>query len=196
MRIFSVRWTKWPVCSVGICSSSYNKSCVSLKRLHLVVPCFLLFLVPVMQPGRNSDFCHKKQKMGHFHTKKHPPLAFRTLKSATKIRKNCDGQLGTTSSPLSPNGIQMLPSFILGGIDTWLLTGFYCVFHAASIFGGLLLRPPPKNPKPDVTEKRKAQQFIHQFLLREGNSRWIPDATNLFFRWSYQVTVNILLYTM
>ncbi|XP_067389802.1 type II inositol 1,4,5-trisphosphate 5-phosphatase isoform X2 [Emydura macquarii macquarii] len=41
----------------------------------------------------------------------------------------------------------------------------------ASIFGGLLLRPPPKNPKPDVTEKRKAQQFIHQFLLREGNSR-------------------------
>ncbi|EMP34863.1 Splicing factor 3A subunit 3 [Chelonia mydas] len=40
----------------------------------------------------------------------------------------------------------------------------------ASIFGGLLLRPPPQHPKPDVTEKRKAQQFIQQFLLREGNS--------------------------
>ncbi|XP_044853741.1 type II inositol 1,4,5-trisphosphate 5-phosphatase isoform X2 [Mauremys mutica] len=40
----------------------------------------------------------------------------------------------------------------------------------ASIFGGLLLRPPPQHPTPDVTEKRKAQQFIEQFLLREGNS--------------------------
>ncbi|XP_043361807.1 type II inositol 1,4,5-trisphosphate 5-phosphatase isoform X5 [Dermochelys coriacea] len=40
----------------------------------------------------------------------------------------------------------------------------------ASIFGDLLLRPPPQHPKPDVTEKRKAQQFIQQFLLREGNS--------------------------
>nr|XP_025046006.1 type II inositol 1,4,5-trisphosphate 5-phosphatase isoform X2 [Pelodiscus sinensis] len=40
----------------------------------------------------------------------------------------------------------------------------------ASIFGGLLLRPPPRHPKPDVTEKRKAQQFIQQFLLRESNS--------------------------
>ncbi|KAM7138739.1 type II inositol 1,4,5-trisphosphate 5-phosphatase isoform 3-T5 [Macrochelys suwanniensis] len=40
----------------------------------------------------------------------------------------------------------------------------------ASIFGGLLLRPPPQHANPDVTEKRKAQQFIQQFLLREGNS--------------------------
>ncbi|XP_015153263.2 type II inositol 1,4,5-trisphosphate 5-phosphatase isoform X2 [Gallus gallus] len=39
----------------------------------------------------------------------------------------------------------------------------------ASIFGGLLLRPPPGHPMPDITEKRKAQQFIHQFLLRENN---------------------------
>uniref|UniRef100_A0A8C8R855 phosphoinositide 5-phosphatase n=1 Tax=Pelusios castaneus TaxID=367368 RepID=A0A8C8R855_9SAUR len=41
----------------------------------------------------------------------------------------------------------------------------------ASIFGDLLLRPPPEHPKPDVTEKRKAQQFIHQFLVRENNSQ-------------------------
>ncbi|XP_076213369.1 type II inositol 1,4,5-trisphosphate 5-phosphatase isoform X2 [Aptenodytes patagonicus] len=40
----------------------------------------------------------------------------------------------------------------------------------ASIFGGLLLRPPPGRPTPDMTEKRKAQQFIHQFLLRDNNS--------------------------
>uniref|UniRef100_A0A7M4FSE1 phosphoinositide 5-phosphatase n=1 Tax=Crocodylus porosus TaxID=8502 RepID=A0A7M4FSE1_CROPO len=40
----------------------------------------------------------------------------------------------------------------------------------ASIFGGLLLHPPPSQPKPDITEKRRAQQFIHQFLLREDNS--------------------------
>ncbi|XP_055561393.1 type II inositol 1,4,5-trisphosphate 5-phosphatase isoform X3 [Falco biarmicus] len=39
----------------------------------------------------------------------------------------------------------------------------------ASIFGGLLLRPPPGHPAPDITEKRKAQQFIYQFLLREDN---------------------------
>ncbi|KAM9606680.1 type II inositol 1,4,5-trisphosphate 5-phosphatase isoform 2-T2 [Morphnus guianensis] len=39
----------------------------------------------------------------------------------------------------------------------------------ASVFGGLLLRPPPGHPTPDITEKRKAQQFIHQFLLREDN---------------------------
>ncbi|XP_054658111.1 type II inositol 1,4,5-trisphosphate 5-phosphatase isoform X2 [Grus americana] len=39
----------------------------------------------------------------------------------------------------------------------------------ASIFGGLLLRPPPGHPAPDITEKRKAQQFIHEFLLREDN---------------------------
>ncbi|KAM6239671.1 type II inositol 1,4,5-trisphosphate 5-phosphatase [Porphyrio hochstetteri] len=40
----------------------------------------------------------------------------------------------------------------------------------ASIFGGLVLRPPPGHPAPDITEKRKAQQFIQQFLLREDNS--------------------------
>ncbi|XP_010159603.1 PREDICTED: type II inositol 1,4,5-trisphosphate 5-phosphatase-like, partial [Eurypyga helias] len=39
----------------------------------------------------------------------------------------------------------------------------------ASIFGGLLLRPPPGHPMPDITEKKKAQQFIHQFLLREDS---------------------------
>ncbi|XP_061870360.1 type II inositol 1,4,5-trisphosphate 5-phosphatase isoform X2 [Colius striatus] len=39
----------------------------------------------------------------------------------------------------------------------------------ASIFGGLLLRPPPGHPTPDITEKRKAQQFIRQFLLREDS---------------------------
>ncbi|XP_015504955.1 type II inositol 1,4,5-trisphosphate 5-phosphatase isoform X1 [Parus major] len=37
----------------------------------------------------------------------------------------------------------------------------------ASVFGGLLLRPPPGHPTPDIAEKRKAQQFIHQFLIRE-----------------------------
>uniref|UniRef100_A0A8C8B7R8 phosphoinositide 5-phosphatase n=1 Tax=Otus sunia TaxID=257818 RepID=A0A8C8B7R8_9STRI len=41
----------------------------------------------------------------------------------------------------------------------------------ASTFGGLLLRPPPGHPTPDITEKRKAQQFIRQFLLREDNLR-------------------------
>ncbi|XP_030360930.1 type II inositol 1,4,5-trisphosphate 5-phosphatase isoform X4 [Strigops habroptila] len=39
----------------------------------------------------------------------------------------------------------------------------------ASIFGGLLLRPPPGHPPPDITEKSKAQQFIHQFLVIEDN---------------------------
>lgn len=37
----------------------------------------------------------------------------------------------------------------------------------ASVFGGLLLRPPPDHPSPDIAQKRKAQQFIHQFLVRE-----------------------------
>ncbi|XP_042296834.1 type II inositol 1,4,5-trisphosphate 5-phosphatase isoform X2 [Sceloporus undulatus] len=37
----------------------------------------------------------------------------------------------------------------------------------ASIFGGLLLRPPPGHPQPGIAEKRKAQWFIRQFLLRE-----------------------------
>uniref|UniRef100_A0A803YM26 phosphoinositide 5-phosphatase n=1 Tax=Meleagris gallopavo TaxID=9103 RepID=A0A803YM26_MELGA len=39
----------------------------------------------------------------------------------------------------------------------------------ASIFGGLLLRPPPGHPMPNIMEKRKAQQFIHQFLLKENS---------------------------
>ncbi|KAM7029377.1 type II inositol 1,4,5-trisphosphate 5-phosphatase isoform 1-T1 [Acridotheres tristis] len=39
----------------------------------------------------------------------------------------------------------------------------------ASVFGGLLLRPPPGHPTPDMAEKRKAQQFIHQFLVREDD---------------------------
>ncbi|XP_039585168.1 type II inositol 1,4,5-trisphosphate 5-phosphatase isoform X3 [Passer montanus] len=39
----------------------------------------------------------------------------------------------------------------------------------ASVFGGLLLRPPPGHPTPDIAEKRKAQQFIHQFLVREDD---------------------------
>jgi len=49
------------------------------------------------------------------------------------------------------------------------VTFFFLFLNAASIFGGLLLRPPPGHPTPDITEKRKAQQFIHQFLLREDN---------------------------
>uniref|UniRef100_H0ZX01 phosphoinositide 5-phosphatase n=1 Tax=Taeniopygia guttata TaxID=59729 RepID=H0ZX01_TAEGU len=39
----------------------------------------------------------------------------------------------------------------------------------ASVFGGLLLRPPPGHAAPDVAAKRKAQQFIRQFLLREDH---------------------------
>ncbi|XP_039942224.1 type II inositol 1,4,5-trisphosphate 5-phosphatase isoform X1 [Hirundo rustica] len=39
----------------------------------------------------------------------------------------------------------------------------------ASVFGGLLLRPPPGHPSPDIAEKRRAQQFIHQFLVREDD---------------------------
>ncbi|XP_016159270.1 PREDICTED: type II inositol 1,4,5-trisphosphate 5-phosphatase isoform X1 [Ficedula albicollis] len=39
----------------------------------------------------------------------------------------------------------------------------------ASVFGGLLLRPPPGHPTPDIAAKRKAQQFIHQFLVREDD---------------------------
>ncbi|XP_053820765.1 type II inositol 1,4,5-trisphosphate 5-phosphatase isoform X4 [Vidua chalybeata] len=37
----------------------------------------------------------------------------------------------------------------------------------ASVFGGLLLRPPPGHAMPDIAAKRKAQQFIRQFLLRD-----------------------------
>ncbi|XP_021410419.1 type II inositol 1,4,5-trisphosphate 5-phosphatase isoform X2 [Lonchura striata] len=39
----------------------------------------------------------------------------------------------------------------------------------ASVFGGLLLRPPPGHATPDIAAKRKAQQFIHQFLVREDH---------------------------
>ncbi|XP_077882068.1 type II inositol 1,4,5-trisphosphate 5-phosphatase isoform X4 [Ictidomys tridecemlineatus] len=34
----------------------------------------------------------------------------------------------------------------------------------ASIFGSLLLRNPAQHQKPEITEKKKAQEFIHQFL--------------------------------
>uniref|UniRef100_A0A8D2L759 phosphoinositide 5-phosphatase n=1 Tax=Varanus komodoensis TaxID=61221 RepID=A0A8D2L759_VARKO len=40
----------------------------------------------------------------------------------------------------------------------------------ASIFGGILLRPPPGHPKTGISEKQKAQQFIQQFLLGEGST--------------------------
>ncbi|XP_025027260.1 type II inositol 1,4,5-trisphosphate 5-phosphatase isoform X2 [Python bivittatus] len=40
----------------------------------------------------------------------------------------------------------------------------------ASVFGPVLLRPPPGRPVPDPAEKQKAQQFIQQFLLLEGSS--------------------------
>ncbi|XP_071623590.1 type II inositol 1,4,5-trisphosphate 5-phosphatase [Heliangelus exortis] len=36
-----------------------------------------------------------------------------------------------------------------------------------SIFGELLLRPPPGHPAPDTTDKKKAQQFICLFLLKD-----------------------------
>uniref|UniRef100_F7BG47 phosphoinositide 5-phosphatase n=1 Tax=Ornithorhynchus anatinus TaxID=9258 RepID=F7BG47_ORNAN len=40
----------------------------------------------------------------------------------------------------------------------------------ASIFGSLLLRSPSGHPSPDVAEKKKAQDFIHQFLLKGGDA--------------------------
>ncbi|XP_041089959.1 type II inositol 1,4,5-trisphosphate 5-phosphatase isoform X2 [Polyodon spathula] len=39
-----------------------------------------------------------------------------------------------------------------------------------SVFGGLLLRPPPSSSRQDPAEKRKAQEFIQHFLLMEGES--------------------------
>ncbi|XP_043939478.1 type II inositol 1,4,5-trisphosphate 5-phosphatase isoform X2 [Protopterus annectens] len=36
-----------------------------------------------------------------------------------------------------------------------------------SLFGGLLLRPPPSSPKPDIMAKKKAQDFIKLFLVME-----------------------------
>ncbi|XP_075051503.1 type II inositol 1,4,5-trisphosphate 5-phosphatase isoform X2 [Mixophyes fleayi] len=39
----------------------------------------------------------------------------------------------------------------------------------ASIFGNLLLRPPPGHPKPSNLDKRKCQEFVQQFLLQEEN---------------------------
>ncbi|XP_063274825.1 type II inositol 1,4,5-trisphosphate 5-phosphatase isoform X1 [Prinia subflava] len=39
----------------------------------------------------------------------------------------------------------------------------------ASVFGGLLLRPAPGQPTPDIADKRRAQHFIRQFLLREDD---------------------------
>ncbi|XP_053124607.1 type II inositol 1,4,5-trisphosphate 5-phosphatase isoform X3 [Hemicordylus capensis] len=40
----------------------------------------------------------------------------------------------------------------------------------ASVFGGLLLRPPPGHPSAGIAEKQKAQQFIQQFLLPGGST--------------------------
>ncbi|XP_071608845.1 type II inositol 1,4,5-trisphosphate 5-phosphatase-like [Heliangelus exortis] len=64
-----------------------------------------------------------------------------------------------------------------------------------SIFGELLLRPPPGRPAPDTAEEKKAQQFICQFLLRENDLLWISDAADLIF--SYQIAVKkiFFLYT-
>lgn len=94
--------------------------------------------------------------------------------------------LGLVESPLIPCCWQALTVCLC-------LFFFFSFFNAASVFGGLLLRPPPGHPTPDITEKRKAQQFIHQFLLREDNLPWISDAANLIFR--YQITVKIFCCT-
>ncbi|XP_058051479.1 type II inositol 1,4,5-trisphosphate 5-phosphatase isoform X3 [Ahaetulla prasina] len=40
----------------------------------------------------------------------------------------------------------------------------------ASVFGPVLLRPPPGHPAPNTVEKQKAQQFLQHFLFQEGNS--------------------------
>ncbi|XP_060547383.1 type II inositol 1,4,5-trisphosphate 5-phosphatase isoform X3 [Pantherophis guttatus] len=40
----------------------------------------------------------------------------------------------------------------------------------ASVFGPVLLRPPPGHPAPDTVEKQKAQQFLQHFLFQEGSS--------------------------
>nr|XP_020656276.1 type II inositol 1,4,5-trisphosphate 5-phosphatase isoform X1 [Pogona vitticeps] len=40
----------------------------------------------------------------------------------------------------------------------------------ASLFGGLLLHPPPGLPKSGLAEKHKAQRFIRHFLLQEGST--------------------------
>lgn len=84
-----------------------------------------------------------------------------------------------------------LAALLLSSSSCLLYWFLFSVMNTASIFGGLLLRPPPGHPPPDITEKSKAQQFIHQFLLREDNLPWISDAANLIFR--YQITVKILV---
>ncbi|ETE60245.1 Type II inositol-1,4,5-trisphosphate 5-phosphatase, partial [Ophiophagus hannah] len=40
----------------------------------------------------------------------------------------------------------------------------------ASVFGPVLLRPPPGHPAPNTAEKQKAQQFLQHFLFQEGSS--------------------------
>ncbi|XP_029476002.1 type II inositol 1,4,5-trisphosphate 5-phosphatase isoform X2 [Rhinatrema bivittatum] len=40
----------------------------------------------------------------------------------------------------------------------------------ASLFGSLLLRPPPDHAKPDILDKRRAQEFVWQFLSKDRTS--------------------------
>lgn len=47
---------------------------------------------------------------------------------------------------------------------------YYIIYYAAGIFSGVLLRPPPGCAIPGLTEKKKAQNFILQFLLQEDAS--------------------------
>lgn len=115
--------------------------------------------------------------------------------SLTKICKGTQKRCTCCQLYLTPFWNKALPHFDwVGLVELLLIACCWLVFslsfflkNAASIFGGLLLRPPPGHPTPDIAEKRKAQQFIHQFLLREDTLPWIPDAANLIFK--YQTTV-------
>lgn len=53
----------------------------------------------------------------------------------------------------------------------------FCVFHAASVFGGLLLRNPAGHQKLEMA--KKAREFIHQFLC---SSPWAALSLRLFYR--------------